>query len=313
MSTSSSISDYLQVLTEHLDSVDRVIYSGRRGTGKSTGLKLWIAGGRRVIWVARSKRVAPDIPSRFVPPAVADVLPPVELLDDGVLPMFGLGDGVVRVVPITAVSEIRDTGVDVDGCQAEAIVVDELIRPDGRYVRREPELVDDLAGTVGRSGTRPVIIGACNPPDPPYTNAHPYAYTWHVNVGAEGVYQRDGYTTRVIGTAHCRSCFDGSSARLGWDPTPEAWAPHLDRGGDVVYVDGVGLRCRTVGGGLYVGLTDDPGTSLMHSGVYAPAAVSGRGSHFLAQCKQMLVEERVVYDSFDAQLTFYKLLRLRGA
>ena len=282
---------------------DRLLIAGRRGTGKSTGAKQMIARGHKVIWCARTKGLARSLPSRFVPPAVADVLPEVEdRPSDADMPLFGFGQGVVRVVPLSAVPSIRDTGIDVDGSQAEAIILDEALAPGVRYLRGEPKLLDDLAETIGRSGSIPPIIVIGNP----ITNACPYAYIWRCNVLAEGVYLCDDRTTEVRGTSECRDCF---GRRIGIDAKPPAYAAHLDRGGDVVEVNGRSIRVIEISGRLYVGAASDPDVTLMARGRYTPDALTGPGSKFLARLTDAYLRDLLIFDSFESELTCYELLK----
>lgn len=285
---------------------DRVIVAGRRGTGKSTGTKLCIAeDGARVLWCVRTKSLAKGLADRFVPPKVKDVLPEPELLpSDPEFPLFKFGSGAVQTIPLTMVTALRDTGISVDGYQADAIMLDECFPPDGRYKRDEPLLLDDLAGTVGRSGVMPPIICLGNP----ISNKNPYAYLWRASVITEGVYFDGSRTTEVKGTAACRDCFGKT---IGFDAASSVYAAHLDSGGDVVTVNGRGLRVRQVKSWLYVGLADPSEVVLMHHGHYTPYALTGAGTRFILQCKQGLFSDRCVFDSFDAELTFYELMRAR--
>lgn len=284
---------------------DRLALLGRRGTGKSTAVKKAIADrGLTVIWIARTKELAAGMADRFVPPAVADVLPKVEDYTPDVFPEWRLGDGWVRVVPIRSAAALRDTGIDVHGRQADLIVNDEAIRPDGLYARREPELLDDLAGTIGRSGKLPKIVIIGNPT----TNACPYAYAWRVNLLVEGVYEHKGMSTEVIGTAGCKDCF---GRKIGRDPEPVEYAAHLSDGGDVIVVNGCGLRVRWVNEWLYAGLADADGPVMMTEGrmsalSYRPAAIK-----LLLKLRASVDAGQVVYDSFEAQMRLYELLRLK--
>lgn len=309
MSESRSKCDFLAVSDEHLNGVDRVVYAGRRGTGKSTAIKRYISEGRRAIWMARTKDLARTFHTRFVTPATANILPEVELMSDGDLPEFGFGDGAVRVVPYTMITALRDTGIDVGGKQAQLIISDEIIRTDGRYIRNEPKLLDDLAGTIGRSGDLPKIVCACNP-NPKDPSANPYSAAWFANFGVEGDYEHDGLITRVIGTADCCDCF---GRRIGVDPEPsDAWCAHLNSGGDVVGVNGGAIRVKWYRGWLYVGLADpSEGEVFMRNGVYSPIGSSARGVNFTVMCRQAHSEECVLYDSFEAQMLFYALIRVK--
>ena len=299
--------DFLRVAKQDFCGVDRVVYAGRRGTGKSTAIKAYIAEGHSVIWLARSKARAETLPTLFVPPATRDILPAVEMVDGGEMPCFTFGGGVVRIVPYTLITAIRDTGVDVNGKQAEYIVSDEIIRPDGRYIRNEPHLIDDLAGTVGRSGDVPCIICACNP-NPSDPNANPYAAAWFANFGVEGDYTHDGRKTRVIGTANCKDCF---GKPIGFDPAPsDSWCAHLTSGGDVVSVNGQSIRVRWYRDWVYVGIAEG-GEVLMKNNSYSPTANTARGSRFILACKQAHAEGVVLYDSFAAQMVFYALIRAK--
>jgi hypothetical protein len=283
---------------------DRLLVAGRRGTGKSTGTKLCVAeDGARVLWCTRTKTLSKRLPDRFVPPKVRGILPdPERLPSDPDYPLFKFGRGAVQTLPLTMVTAMRDTGISVDGYQADAIILDECFPPDGRYKRDEPLLLDDLAGTVGRSGTMPPIICLGNP----ISNRNPYAYQWHVNVLSEGCYEFNGRTTEVKGTAACRDCFGKA---IGVDASPAVYAAHLDQGGDVVTVNGKGLRVRAVGSWLYVGTADVSPVIMMHRGHYTPQALTGDGTRFLLHCKQALFSDCCVFDSFDAELTFYELMR----
>ena len=307
MSELKSKCEFLRVTDNDFLGVDRVVYAGRRGTGKSTAIKTYIAEGHSVIWLARSKARAESFPALFVPPATRDILPTVEMVDGGDMPSFVFGRGAVRVVPYTMITAIRDTGVDVIGDQAEFIISDEIIRTDGRYIRNEPHLIDDLAGTIGRSGNIPKIICACNP-NPSDPNANPYATAWFANFGVEGDYTHNGSTTRVIGTANCKDCF---GRPIGVDPaSSDIWCAHLDHGGDVVCVNGGSIRVRWFRDWLYVGLADG-GEVLMKNGSYTPAASAVSGWRFIVACKQAHAEGTVLYDSFAAQMLFYALIRAK--
>lgn len=265
-----------------------------------------VARGHHVIWCTRTKGQAASFPGRFVPPAVADVLPPVELVDgcDSEMPLFHFGDGAVRVVPLTMTASIRDTGVDVDGVQAEAIILDEWMPPGGRWLRDEPRLLDDLAETIGRSGKMPPVIVLGNPT----SNACPYAYVWRCNVLAEGVYMCDGRTTEVRGTAACKDCF---GRKIGVDAKPPVYAAHLDHGGDVVEVNGRCIRVIEIAGRLYVGSASGPDVVLMARGRYTPEALTGPGSRFLARFTDCYLRDRLIFDSFESELTAYELLRAK--
>ena len=285
---------------------DRYILAGRRGTGKSTGAKLAAAeDGARVIWCVRTKTLARGIAGRFVAPAVRHVLPQPEPIDsDPDMPLFTFGRGAVQVVPLTMITALRDTGISVDSHQEDAIILDECFPPDARYKRDEPQLLDDLAATVGRSGVIPPVICIGNP----VSNKNPYSYTWRVNVLSEGIYTHDSISTEVKGTADCCDCF---GRRIGVDAGQTLYAAHLDNGGDVVTVNGRGLRVRSIRSWLYVGLADPTGTVLMRRGSYTPESLTSAGTRFLLECKQALYSDRCIFDSFEAEMIFYELTRAR--
>ena len=290
---------------------DRLFISGRRGTGKSTGIKAAVAGlndlypdGLRVIWLARTKELAASMPDRFVPPAVAGVLPVPSEISTETFPQFCFGRGAVRVLPIRSIPSVRDTGVDVGGAQADAIICDEAIRPDGVYIRNEPLLIDDLAETIGRNGTLPRIIVAGNP----ITNTCPYAYQWRVNLLAEGIYSHKGRTTQVVGTKDCRDCF---GKRIGIDADAVEYAEHLDSSGDVVTVNGTGLRLLFVRGWLYAGLAEPSQHILMRNGRMTQYALMPKASRLLRDVMTCVDRDAVVFDSFEAQMRLYELLRLK--
>ena len=280
--------------------------SGRRGTGKSTGWKICVAEGANFIVCTRTKALARTLPGRIVPPTLSNKLPVPEVLIDGDedSPLFKFGDGCVKVVSLGAVSSIRDTGVSVDGKQADAILLDEFRPTNGRYLRNEPLLLDDLAATVGRSGKIPPVIVIGNPE----SNKNPYSYLWRVNTLAEGIYTHNGATTEVVGTSDCRDCF---GRKIGTDATASVYAEHLTKGGDVITVDGHSIRVRQIGGWLYVGLADREGVRLMYKGTYTPTALTSAGTKFILECKQSMYDDKVVFDSFEAQMIFYELLRAR--
>lgn len=286
---------------------DRYIYSGRRGTGKSTAIKRWIASGKHVVWIAATKVRSSQTPRWFVPPAVAHLLPEVEQTVEGDTPEFRFGNGHVVVLPRSMIEGVRDTGLSVDGKQAQAIVCDELIKVSGRYVRNEPLLLDDLAGTLGRSGERPIIIGACNP-TPERENAQPYAYKWRADFSCEGDYEdKNHFITRIRGTGDCDDCFN---LKIGVDATEKTWATHLETGGTVVSVNGESIRCRGFYGWFYVGLAEG-GDALMDRDRYTALANTGIGMRFITELRQAFDERRVVFDSFEAQMRFYELIRAK--
>lgn len=292
---------------------DRVFISGRRGTGKSTGLKQKIdSEAAPVIWITDTVGLSETLPARFVPPAVAHLLPTPELVAGGDFPLFRFGSGAVRLITWRQIHKIRETGIDVDGKQAVAIIHDEAIRRDTAYIRDEPYLLDDLAVTLGRSGVTPVIVVAGNP-NPydggRYANANPYSFSWRVDILAEATYTHEGRTTQVIGTADCKDCFGRA---IGLDATKREYAPHLDAGGDLVSVDGVTLRIREIAGGVYVGLAgDEQATPLMVRGRLTADTFKAKTTRFLLACRRALDNDTVVFDSFEAQVAFYRLLNVR--
>lgn len=306
MSAKSNKCDYLRVELDKIKT-DRLVIAGRRGTGKSTGLKQMINEGAAVVWVVDTKELAQTLPGRFVPAATAKLLPVPEPVDAGdVYPLFRFGDGAVRVVTWRQIPQLRDTGLSVDDRQADAIIRDEVFRTDGAYQRNEPELLDDLAFTLGRSGKTPVIICAGNPPE---RNATPYSFIWRCNVLNEGLYKHDGLTTFVRGTADCKDCF---GRVIGRDALTAVYARHLATGGTVVSVDNVNIRIRPVASGLYVGKADDELDAhiLMQRGRWTIEALSPKGTHFIMDCRKALDANKVVFDSFDAEVAFYRLLRV---
>lgn len=289
----------------HRITTDRLLISGRRGTGKSTGAKRVVSeDGASVLWIARTKPLAHTLPSRFVPPAVSHILPQPELMpSDPDAPLFRFGGGKVQVVPMTMITAIRDTGISVDGRQADAVILDECFPPTGAYKRDEPLLLDDLAATVGRSGSIPPVVVIGNP----ISNHNPYAYKWHVDVFGEGVYEYDGRSTEVQGTSGCCDCF---GRQIGQDAVRRVYAQHLTSGGDVVTVNGRGLRVREVGSGwLYVGSAEPGENVLMQRDRYTPVSLSTTGTRFLLRCKTAAYADRVVYDNYDSELLFGELLR----
>lgn len=284
---------------------DRLIIAGRRGTGKSTGVKLDVASGIPVVWVVDTNELAASLWQRFVPPAVAYMLPAPKPIDDKLAPVFDFGQGRVRVVTWRQIKTLRDTGVDVGGMQAAAIIRDEAFRTDGLYMRGEPELLDDLAGTLGRSGKLPKIVVIGNP----RSNAQPYSYTWHVNILAEGLYTAgDGLTTQVRGTADCADCF---GRKIGVDASTAEYCKTLNSGGQTVNVNGTALRIRELYGRLYVGHADEGAITLLARDRWTTDALRPAGTRFLMRCRRFYDDDMVVYDSFDSELAFYRLLRLR--
>lgn len=277
---------------------------GRRGTGKSTGVKLAVVDGLHLIYVYRTKDAASSMPDRILPPAVRELFPEPEIVETGRRPQLRLGDGAIRALPIVDVKALRDTGIDVDGHEADGIVLDEAFVPGAAFVRSEPDLLVDLAGTIGRSGKTPPVIVIGNP----ISNANPYSYAWRVNVLAEGLYHHNGRTTRVIGTANCKDCF---GRRIGQDATSEVYADHLDRGGTVLTVNGRGLRIREIGGWMYAGCANAGDNVVMQRGIYTPLSLTSRVSRFIGLLGQAQLEDRIVFDSFEAQMRLYELLRLK--
>lgn len=298
--------DYFKLSPSLYSDVDRLVIAGRRGTGKSTGVKMAIAEGLHVLVIARTKRLSSTVYRRYVPPAVSSVLPEISEVDDSIedMPQWRFGEGAVRAVPVRAIPDIRETGVDVYGRQADLIINDEALRTDGAYVPKEPDLLDDLAATVGRSGKLPKIIIIGNPKD----NKNPYSYTWRADVCTEGIYTRQGMTTRVVGTADCRDCFN---RKIGIDAGASTWAPHIDRGGAVYTVNGEGVRLMWYKGWLYCGTADPSDKVLMVDGRYTGEATRARGMKYLLMLRDAEDSGKVVYDSFAAQMILYTLLRLR--
>lgn len=286
--------------------VDRLIIGGRRGTGKSTAVKQAVNDGLHVIYLSRTRGLSASVYKRFVPPAVKSILPDVEDVVEDIpdMPVWTFGRGAVRSVPMTAIPDLRETGIDVKGHQADLIVNDEALRTDGRYVRREPDLIDDLAATIGRSGKLPKIVVIGNPVD----NKNPYSYTWRADVCTEGLYRRGGMTTRVIGTADCKDCF---GRHIGIDASTSTWAPHVDTGGAVLTVNGEGIRLMRYKGWMYCGLAEPSDTVMMVSDRYTTTATRTQGIKYLLMLKQMEDGGKVLYDSFEAQMIFYTLLRLK--
>lgn len=294
---------------DHLEGVDRVAIMGRRGTGKSVGVKQAIADGLRALWIVDSKGTARDFPADFVKPNEADVLPAVELVDGSPdSPQFRFGAGYVRVMALSAVVPARQHGAIVVDGQANVIIQDEVIRVDGRYPRACASLLDDLAGTVGRTGVLPKIVVLGNPID----NDNPYSWTWRINTTAAGIYEDDsGKLTRVIGTSDCRDCF---GRRIGIDAVDAPiYADRVNVGGVVVIVNGRALRIIDVKGWIYAGdavATGDEPVLVDHDRL-THAALTGRGCKLIVRCRDAAHRRQVVYSSFNAELIFSELLGRR--
>lgn len=296
-------------------SVDRLAICGRRGTGKSVALRKLVASGVRAVWVTKTKTQARTLPDRFIAPASAELLPEVEVIEGGDFPLFAFGSGKVRVVSFSSIAGLRDTGISVDGQQADVIIRDEVFPRDGMYYRNEPGLLDDLAGTLGRSGRRPAIIIVGNPPatatSRDQANAQPYSYLWRIDVLNEGVYtDADGFTTRVQGTADCRDCF---GRIIGLDAAHREYAPMLTTGGTLLTVNGRTIRVRAITDGyLYVGPADGDGLVLMRNNRYTQLTLTPDVSRYLIRLRVAHDNDKIVYANYESQLTLFELLRLRA-
>ena len=306
---SSSKCNFFEFNDELLDGVQRVCINGRRGTGKSTGVKLWISSGKRVIWIQRSKELSSATPDFFVPPAVADLLPQPEPIEGGDFPLFAFGDGLVQCFTIRAADDLKQTGVGVGGYQAEAVIHDEYLRVDGRYIRGEPEALDCFAETAGRSGTMPPVICLGNPLQGG-SNRCPYAHVWRTNLDAVGVYEdRQGRLTRVVSTAACADCY---GKIIGRDAEEARYCAHISDGGFVVKVDDVYLRIRYFGRGCAVCLADpdERAPIFMVRGRWTMQAQTHGGLKTIWRLRQIDAEGRAVFDGFEAEAAFYRMIKV---
>lgn len=280
---------------------DRLLVMGRRGTGKSTAVKRWIADGHTAVYVVATQKQAAAFARRFVHPNTAHILPQVEECEAE----YKFGSGAFAVASWSDILNIRDTSLSVAGTVPEVIIHDEAIRVDGRYKQSAPELLDDLAGTLGRSGTPPKVVVVGNP----LNNINPYSTHWRLNCLAEGEYRHAGKVSVVVGTAECRDCF---GRRIGIDATAAGgYVPHLSHGGVVVTVEERGLRLRVVGNILYVGVADPGGECFIRDARYTSAFYTTGGTNFIYKCRQAYYDGRVAFDSFDAELDFYLLTNVR--
>lgn len=306
--TSKNTFDYFKIDDEQLADVDRLLVNGRRGTGKSTGVKLWIASGKRVVWMQRTKDLTTMTPQFFVPPAVADVLPAPEEISGGSYPLFRFGDGLVQCFPIRAADALKQTGVSVGDYQADAIIHDEYIRTDGLYIRNEPEALDTFAGTAGRSGVMPPIICLGNPLIGG-SNRCPYAHSWRVNLDVVGIYEdRQGRVSRVVSTADCCDCY---GKIVGVDAGASRYCEHLSTGGFVVRCDDLYLRIRLIGRGCCVCLADPvPDAPVWYArGRWSYQALTHNALKTLQRLRQIDAEGTAVFDCFEAEAAFYKLIK----
>lgn len=283
--------------------VRRVLIGGRRGTGKTTGVKAAIASdGWSALWVCQSLTSMPAAISEFTPPAVRDVLP--ELVETEDVGVFRFGEGLIRFVSLTAVKALRATGASCGARLVDHLIVDEIVHPDGVYWRQEARAVDDIAATCGRGGILPLVICMYNPPK---DNLNPYSQTWKVDLRAVGDYEdEDGGISRVISTASCRSCFE---KKIGEDPHVRKYTQTLHSGGFCVMVDGVGLRLRRLSGGWwYVGQAED-GELWLADGLWTAASRSKRAIGLRGDVVDAWLRNQIVYDSYRAELAFGQLIR----
>lgn len=280
---------------------DRLLIMGRRGTGKSTGVKKWLCEGKTAVYIVSTQKNAVGFGQRFVHPSVKHILPEVEACEEG----YKFGTGAFAVVCWSDILNIRDTGLSVAGKVPDIIVHDEAIRVDGRYKHNAPELLDDLAGTLGRSGRLPKIVIIGNP----INNANPFSTHWRLNCLVEGEYISNGKKSVVVGTADCTDCFGrpvGVDASSG-----SAYVKHLSNGGSVVTIESRGLRVRQVAGCLYVGTAEACGPVFVKNGRYTSAFYRPGGTEFVYNCRQAYYDGRVLFDSFDAELDFYLLTNVK--
>lgn len=302
----SDAGEWFAMTDKLLMGVDRLALFGRRGTGKSVGVKKYIEAGHVALVVANSKEQAESAPVAWVKPNETGLLSDPEGVDYSIegSPVFRVGDGFVRVMSINQIIQARVFGAAVAGRQPDLIIQDEVIRVDGRYPRNAPELLDDLAYTIGRSGDVPKVVVIGNPID----NRNPYAWRWRINSLIEGDYRDpDGVRiTRVCGTSACRDCF---GRKIGIDAgAPTEYAPKLTTGGDVLTVNGRSIRVMLIGDWLYVGDADEPGVIIADGGRLTRNAIIGEVGRFLNTCRIMLSAGTVVYSSYDAELTFLEML-----
>ena len=297
---------YYDFNADSKSTADRILIMGRRGTGKSTGVKKWVAEGHFAVFVAPTIKHAETLPQRFVPPAVKHILPIVEdAEDENGDKQYKFGSGGFKVIAWSDILNIRDTGLSVAGVQPEVIIHDEAIRADGRYKREAPELLDDLAVTLGRSGTMPKIVLIGNPID----NNNPFSTHWRVDILTAGEYESNGRPSKVVGTYDCKDCF---GKPIGVDAsTSVKWVSHLSTGGDVVQVNGRFLRVRWVSGFLYCGTADYGGEAFIVNNRYTALFYTPRGTKFVFECRQAYYSKKVLFDSFEAQLDFYLLINVK--
>lgn len=282
---------------------DRLLLNGRRGTGKTTAVKKYIAEQpSAVLWACRSKAVAEKLSERFVQPAVASILPETEPIGDCV---FSFGRSIVRAVALSEFDKLRDENPSVCGELVDLIIHDEYIRQrDGGYIRHEPELHDDLAFTCGRGGKIPQLILIGNP----VNNRNPYAYKWRANMLVEGDYSENGRVSRVIGTSDCRDCF---GATIGVDAVRDAvYQPFTLTGGRSFTVNGRSITVQILSAGVAV-CKSGSGEEVMYNDLYMPRFYTPKIQRYFDRLKEAVYRGKVVYDSFDAELTLYDLLRLK--
>lgn len=280
---------------------DRLLIMGRRGTGKSTGVKKWLCEGKTAVYIVSTQKNASGFGQRFVHPSVKHILPEVEACEEG----YKFGSGAFAVVCWSDILNIRDTGLSVAGKVPDIIVHDEAIRVDGRYKHNAPELLDDLAGTLGRTGRLPKIVIIGNP----INNANPFSTHWRLNCLVEGEYIYNGKKSVVVGTAYCTDCF---GRPVGVDASPgSAYVKHLSGGGTVVTIESRGLRVRQVADCLYVGTAEACGPVFVKNGRYTSAFYRPGGTEFVYNCRQAYYDGRVLFDSFDAELDFYLLTNVK--
>lgn len=294
-----------------LSSHDRFIFSGRRGTGKTTAIKKFIAEGHSAVWLCQSSKTVSLTIHNFVPPQLAKDLPPIEELTVEDFPTFKFGYGAVRVLPKTAIVNAKATGIYIGDSVPDLIVNDEIIRSDGRYAyTNEPEMVDDLAFTIGRTGKVPKILCACNPAFPPNENNNPYSIAWNVDLLGEGSYvDKKGLVTLVKGTADCSDCF---GKKVGLDAEKRTWSAHLSTGGNTFEVNGKAIRVVMIGTGAYVGMAETGDICAVVNGRYTPEVYSTAVCKFILQCRMLHRKMLVVFDSFEAQLLFFEFIKDRG-
>ena len=281
---------------------DRLLIMGRRGTGKSTGVKVWLSEGHTAVYVTTTQKHAVNFANSFVHPTVSNILPSVEVCEER---EFKFGRGVFKVICWSDILNIRDTGLSVANTVPEVIIHDEAIRVDSRYRTNAPELLDDLAGTLGRSGKPPKIVLIGNP----INNINPYSTHWRVNVLVEGSYTNNGKTSVVVGTAKCDDCF---GKKVGVDAAAQSpWCKHLNSGGSVVKVNGRGLRLRSVSGWLYVGTAPPEGEAFVVNNRYTARFYTPSGTDFVYKARQAFYDNKVLFDSFEAELDFYLLTNVK--